>query len=193
MRCTMDKKAAYEKVEAALSEKRFAHTKGCISEAVKLSQKWGADVDSAENAALLHDITKHFDRVQQLNLCSAYGIIIDDVAKTEWKILHALTGSEVAKREYGASENECRAIRYHTTGHPDMKLLDKIIYLADFIEPTRDFDGVEELRRLAYEDVDDAMIAALSMSIREVLDSGRLLHHDTVDTRNKLCLMKRKI
>lgn len=154
---------------AMLKPTRIPHVQGCEQEAVRLAARWGADPDDARTAAILHDITKKFETDEQLLLCEKYGIIDKNVEK---KLFHAITGAAYAKTEFGVSDAIYRAIRWHTTGRPDMNLLEKIIYIADYIEPTRDFDGLKKLRRLAYEDLDEAMILGLGMSIEELREKG---------------------
>ena len=131
-----------------LKENRIAHVSGVESQAVMLAMHWGEDPDTAAIAGILHDITKAMNREKQLKLCKKYDMICDDDELARPSLLHAKTGAEVAKDCFGVSEPVYEAIRWHTTGKPDMSLLEKIIYLADYIEPARGFDGVEELRAL---------------------------------------------
>ncbi|HIR85749.1 MAG TPA: nicotinate (nicotinamide) nucleotide adenylyltransferase, partial [Candidatus Limivicinus faecipullorum] len=140
-----------------LSSQRIAHTAGCEHEAVQLAKLWGEDPEKAAVAGILHDSTKNLSYDEQLILCDKYGIILDNAQRENPKLLHAITGAALAKDRFGVSEEISQAIRWHTTGKPDMNTLEKIIYLADYIEPTRDFEGVERLRELAYEDLDAAL------------------------------------
>lgn len=159
-------------VEPWIKEKRRDHVSGCRAEAVKLAVRWGADVLDAENAAILHDLTKGMDPNEQLILCEKYGKIIRNIDKDDFNVLHAFTGAEIAGALFGASDEVCSAIRWHTTGKADMTLLEKIIWLADYIEPGRSFPGVEEVRRLAYTDIDEAMKLALGMSLDNLKNRG---------------------
>jgi len=155
-----------------LNPNRVAHVMGCAGEAVRLAKRWGADEYEAEAAGILHDITKKCTVDEQLLLCDKYGIIIDMSVPGMDKSLHQTTGAAVAWWEFGVSESIRDAIRWHTTGKPDMKLLEKIIYLADYIEPTRNFDGVEPLRELSYQDLDAAMELGLQMTIDDLRSKG---------------------
>jgi nicotinate-nucleotide adenylyltransferase len=152
-------------VVSLLKPNRIAHVLGCRDTAVELAKHWGADVDDAARAGILHDITKALDGPLQLTLCREHGIILDAFFTENPKTLHALTGSVVAQRVFGENEAVVNAIRHHTTGCADMSLLEKIIYVADYMEPNRDFPGVEELRRLAFSDLDGAMRLGLEMTI----------------------------
>lgn len=164
-----------------LSSKRIMHVAGCELEAVKLARRWGSDEDDAREAAVLHDITKKNEPEEQLILCEKYGIMSDIVEKTEYKLLHSKTGAYFAKEEFGVSEQVFSAILWHTTGKADMTLLEKIIYMADYIEQTRDFDGLDTLRRLAYEDLDKAMLRGLEMSIEDITARGITPHEKSLE------------
>lgn len=170
-----------EKAHAMLKPQRVAHVIGCEFEAVELARRWGEDPENAAEAGILHDITKKLGISDQLKLCEKYGIINDTLETENEKLLHAKTGAAVAKELFNISDEVYSAIRWHTTGKPDMSLLEKIIYMADYIEPNRDFPGVEELRRLAYEDLDAAMELGLRMSLEEVKEKGQEPHHYTAE------------
>ena len=162
-----------EKSYALLKPSRVAHVVGCESEAVKLAMKWGEDPENAAEAAILHDITKKLSLSEQLILCDKYGIINDTVEEHNVKLLHAKTGAAMAKELFNISNEVYEAIRWHTTGKTDMTLLEKIIYMADYIEPNRDFEGVERLRELAYENLDAAMALGLKMSLEDIRSYGQ--------------------
>ena len=117
-----------------------------------------------------------------MTLCAEYGIILDHFSQHYPKTLHALTGSLVAERIFGENEAVVQAIRNHTTGAPDMNLLDKIIYVADYMEPNRDFPGVERLRELAFRDLDEALYLGLSMTLDHLADQGAELSPETART-----------
>lgn len=170
-----------QKAYAMLSSERLAHVAGCESEAVLLARRWGEDPETAATAGILHDITKKLSHEQQLLLCEKYGIILDKAERSMPSLLHARTGAALAVELFGVSEEICRAIRFHTTGRPDMSLLEKIIYLADYIEPTRDFPGLDRLRELAYKDLDKALALGLEMSLEELRGRGIEPYKDTVE------------
>jgi len=121
---------------------------------------------------IAYAVTKAIDGPLQLTLCEAYGKILSDFSRRYPKTLHALTGSLVAERIFGENENVVSAIEHHTTGRADMTLLEKIIYLADYIEPNRTIPGVEELRRLSYTDLDAAMKLGLEMTLEHLNRQG---------------------
>ncbi len=173
-----------EQAYKMLNERRIAHVAGCESEAVSLAKYWGEDPETAAEAGILHDITKRLSQEEQLQLCKKYDIILDSAERHMPKLLHARTGAAVARDLFGISEPVFGAIRWHTTGKPDMTLLEKIIYIADYIEPTRDFPGVERVRELAYSDLDRALLLGLKMTMDEVRQYGTEPYIDTVDAFN---------
>lgn len=163
-----------------LDPKRVPHVQGCEQEAVRLAERWGADCALAAEAGILHDITKKLKGPEQLRLCEKYDIITDNDERANYRLLHAKTGAAYAREHFGIGDEVYNAIWWHTTGCPDMTLLEKIIYMADYMEPTRDFEGVDVLRRLAYEDLDAAIIKGLEMSLQEVSANGMRPHENTV-------------
>ena len=168
-----------EQAYAMLSEKRIAHVAGCESEAISLARRWGEDPELAAEAGILHDITKRLSPKEQLHLCKKYDIICDDAERNTPSLLHAKTGAALARDRFGVPDAVYEAIRWHTTGKPDMTLLEKIVYLADCMEPTRDYPGVDRLRSLAYEDIDRAMLLALEMSLAKIRSRGEEPYIDT--------------
>ena len=159
-------------VLSLLNPNRVAHVLGCRDTAVVLAKRWGADETDAARAGILHDITKAIDGPLQLTLCEAYGKILDDFSRKYPKTLHALTGSLVAERIFGENKAVVDAIAYHTTGKADMNLLEMIIYVADYMEPNRDFPGVETLRQLAFSDIQAALRLGLEMTMEHLKEQG---------------------
>ena len=153
---------------------------------MRLARRWGADQEKARRAGILHDITKYLEMDEQLQLCRKYGIVLDDLEQRAVKLLHAKTGACVARDVFGVSDDIYSAIFWHTTGKANMTLLEKILYIADYMEPTRDFPGVERLRKLAYEDLDRAVLAGCEMSIQEMADRGLPVHSNTLQARDWL-------
>lgn len=169
-----------EQSYAYLSPKRIPHVQGCEWEAVRLAKRWGESEEDAAEAGILHDITKKLVLSEQLILSEKYGIINDTYETANVKLLHAKTGAALARDLFNISDRVYSAIRWHTTGKPDMTLLEKIIYMADYIEPNRDFPGVDRLRKLAYEDLDAAMVLGLKMSLEDIRSYGAEPYEVTV-------------
>ncbi len=175
----LSEKELEKTVTALLKPNRVAHVLGCRDTAVQLAKRWGANETDAARAGLLHDITKALDGPLQLTLCREYGILLDAFSSKNCKVLHALTGSLVAEQIFGENQAVVSAIRHHTTGKADMDLLEKIIYVADYMEPNRDFPGVEKLRKLAFTDLDAALKLGLSQTIDLLTRQGREISEES--------------
>lgn len=169
-----------------LKHKRIPHVLGTEQEAIRLAERYGADVEKARRAALLHDCTKKLEMDEQLALCEQYGIELDELEQVALKLLHSKTGAAIARDVFGVDDELYSAIWYHTTGRAGMTLLEKIIYLADYIEPTRDFPDVDVLRKACYEDLDKGLLLGLEMSIEEMQRMGNPVHHATIEARDAL-------
>lgn len=169
----LSKEALEQAVISLLNPNRVKHTLGCRDTAAELARIWGADETDAARAGILHDVTKALDGPLQLTLCDQYDILLKEFSRKNPKTLHALTGSLVADRIFGENKAVVDAICSHTTGKPGMNTLEKIIYVADYMEPNRDFPGVEELRHLAYTDLDKALQLGLEMTLAVLHSQGR--------------------
>lgn len=164
-----------------LKAKRIPHVLGTEQTAEALAKKYGADVFKARFAALLHDATKRLSMAEQLALCEHYHIALDELEQHALKLLHAKTGAALARDVFGADDEVYNAILWHTTGKADMALLDKVIYLADYIEPNRDFDGVDDLRKVVWEDLDRGLAMGLAMTVEEMKERGNPVHYNTLE------------
>ena len=170
-----------KEVISLMNPNRVAHVLGCRDCAVELARIYGENETDAARAGLLHDITKAIDGPLQLTLCAEYGIVLDTFSKAYPKTLHALTGSLVAGRIFGENEDVVRAICHHTTGRADMTMLEKIIYIADYVEVNRNFPGVEQMRAMAYTDIDQAVLMGLESAVAHVSRQGQGLAPATLE------------
>ncbi|NCB63198.1 MAG: nicotinate (nicotinamide) nucleotide adenylyltransferase [Clostridia bacterium] len=167
--------------------KRVPHIRGTEEEAVRLAKRWGADPELARRAGILHDCTKYLDLDAQLKLCEKYDIVLDELERKTVKLLHSKTGAAIAKHVFGEGAAVCEAIYWHTTGKADMTTLEKVLYLADYIEPSReDFEGLGALRKLAYEDLDAALLMGCELTIQDMRARGNQVHHNTREAQDYL-------
>lgn len=160
--------------------KRIPHIRGTEETAVELALRWGADPEKARRAGILHDCTKYLTMAEQLKLCEKYDILLDSLERRALKLLHSKTGAALAEYMFGEPEDVCEAIRWHTTGKAGMTTLEKVIYLADYMEPSRDFEGVETLRALAEKSLDAAVALGLEMTVREMDERALPVHPNTL-------------
>jgi len=158
-----------QKAYSMLDPLRVPHVVACEKEAQRLAERWGVNPNDAREAAILHDITKKLDFYENLCIISKHGLSVEKLGKNEEKLLHSITGALVAQSEFGASDTVAEAIKWHTTGKAGMSTLEKIIYIADYIEETRILPGIDELRRLAYIDINVAMLMGLEMTVEDLV------------------------
>ncbi|WAM30710.1 bis(5'-nucleosyl)-tetraphosphatase (symmetrical) YqeK [Caldicellulosiruptor naganoensis] len=178
-----------EKLKELLDEQRFVHSLGTMEYAVLLAQKFGEDVQKAMIAGLVHDCAKCLEKEELLNYAFKSGIVIDNIMINQPELLHGPAGSYLAKQLFEIYDSEIlNAIAYHTTGRENMTKLEKIIYVADLIEPSRKFKSVEILRKKSFEDLDKAVIMAMDNTIKYVIEKGGLIHPSTIFARNQLIL-----
>lgn len=184
----------YQEMQALLAKRlkksRYLHSLGVADTAVFLAHRFDADVQQARIAGLLHDCAREYPNEAMLAEAEQRHIPYTDVERSMPLLLHAYIGARRVRECYGVESREIeQAIWRHTVGGEHMTCLDKIIYFADMIEPSRDYPGVDELRRLSREaDLDEMVLAGLSQSIAFVLHRNHLIHPDTVLARNEILL-----
>lgn len=151
------------KLESELNYRRFIHTLGVANTAACLAMTYGSDIDKAERAGLLHDCAKCLDLKKMVRICDKAKLPISDYERKSPSLLHSKAGSVLAVTDYGVEDPDIiNAIRYHTTGRPGMSLLEKIIFVADYIEPGRDAaSDLPEVRKLAFENIDECVLKIL--------------------------------
>ena len=168
-----------------LSEKRFDHTLGVAKTAESLAKRWGEDPSKAFLAGLIHDCAKEIARDKAISLLEGYGYSPSEVERTSAALLHAPLGAFFAEHIFEISDNEIlNAVRFHTTGRAGMSIMEKVIYVADFIEPNRCYDVADEIRAISYDDIDKAVLKGTDASILFTIRRGAAIHPDTILARN---------
>ncbi|MBE6081273.1 MAG: HD domain-containing protein [Tissierellaceae bacterium] len=171
--------------------KRYIHSVGVMETSVKLSKIYNCNTDKARMAGLLHDCGKLQDKKNYLKMIDDFDIILDNVMEHNTDLIHGPLGAKIAEKVYDVHDKEIlSAIYYHTTGKENMSLLEKIVYIADYIEPNRDFEGVERVRELAFVDLNESLIQSMDNTIKYIVDKKILIHLDTIKARNYLILEK---
>lgn len=187
----MEREKALEIVKEQLTEHRYQHTLGVVESAITLAEQYGANVKQAELAAIFHDYAKFRPKDEMKDIIATKGFPTDllDYNSELW---HAPAGAYLVEKEAGITDKEVLdAIRYHTSGRPGMTLLEKIIYLADYIEPGRHFPGVEEVREMAKEDLDLALLKAVQNTILFLMKKNQTVYPDSFHTYNDLIKNRR--
>ncbi|ADF41391.1 conserved hypothetical protein [Priestia megaterium DSM 319] len=184
----MNRTEALEIVKKQLTERRYIHTVGVMETAIELAKRFEADEKKAELAAIFHDYAKFRPKEEMKQ------IIIDQnmspsLLEYNTELWHAPVGAFLVRNEVGITDKEVLdAIAYHTSGRPGMTLLEKIVYVADYIEPGRRFPGVDEVRELAKTDLNAALIQSLKNTISFLMTNHQAVYPDTMMTYNDLIL-----
>lgn len=175
-----------EAVQAQMPAARWQHTQGVMTTAVWLAHKYGADPHKADIAAILHDVAKYWPTAKMEPIICEHNML-PDLLEHDKQLWHAPVGAYVAQYDYGIRDEEIlQAIKYHTSGRKQMTLLDKVVCLADYIEPGRHFPGVEHIRQLAETDLTAALVAGFDSTIRFLLEHHRQIFPLTIIARNGL-------
>ncbi len=191
MGSTENKAEIQKKVKELLSRERYEHTLGVCHTAESLATQYGCNIEKVEIAALLHDIARDFSKeeMQHVILQDDPNAHFSEQMLNEPVLLHAHAGAAVAKNQFGIKDREIlRSIALHTTGGPGMGLLERIVFVADFIEPGRAMRGVREARKLAWKSLDTAMLHILKLVLAYLLDRERSIQGDSIDAYNDIIL-----
>lgn len=167
-----------------LKKERFEHTIGVMYTAASLAMCYGENIQDALTAGLLHDCGKYCSSKEQVKLCQKYGIELTASEMEMPALIHAKLGAYLAEHEYDIHDRHILdAITYHTTGRPEMTMLEKIIYIADYIEPNRKIiPGLEEIRSIVFQDIDRAVCLSAKNTVRYLKDGGKAVDPATVST-----------
>ena len=169
--------------------KRLAHSMGVAQTAKDLAMQYGADPDKAEEAGILHDCSKGLSYDEMLKAAEHYGVPVDAWQREAPELLHPYVSACIAEKELGVNDPEVlQAIRRHMCGAPDMTILDAVVNLADYIEPTRDYPDVEEMREMAKISLWETLCECLKRTMILTLSEGLITHPDTLNTYNTLKL-----
>ncbi len=175
-----------------LDRELFAHSLGVADAAANLAEQYGADRDKAYLAGLIHDYGKRFNGQELLNLAREMDIALDRITRQEPRLLHAPVGAALIRKELQINDPDIlSAVANHTIGRSGMSQLEKIVYLADYIERGRDFPAVNKIRQAALENLEQALLEAVEFAIRSVLDRKLLLHPRSIAFRNELLELQR--
>ncbi len=189
----MEQHEIRKRLKKELDKGRYEHTKGVMYTAGCMAMAYETSIEQAMLAGLLHDCAKCIPDDEKLQICEEHDIPINAVEYESPFLLHAKLGAYNARHKYGVDDEEIlKGILYHTTGAADMTELAKVVYLADMLEPARDFPGIEELRKQAFKDLDKAMLIAYDSTMRYLLDSRLLLHPRCIEGYNQLRMQAKK-
>ena len=178
-----------EIIRSRMGDHRFIHSVNVAKSAVELAKKYGADENKAEIAGILHDSCKELNKDDMLQIIRDSGIILDNVEKNSPKLWHQVAGFCYARDVLKIEDKDIlNAIRYHTTGRDGMSLLEKIIFIADFISDERQYDGVEIMREKASKSLEEAMLFGLQFTISNLASRELVIHHNAVKCYNEVLI-----
>lgn len=178
-----------ELIRSKLELRRFQHSLNVAESARYLAEKYGGDADKAYTAGLLHDVMKNSSPEEQLGVITEAGIELLPEERANKKLWHAIAGAEYIRNVMGIDDKEIyKAVRYHTTGRAKMSLLEKIVYLADYISAERNYKDVDVMRRLCDESMEKASLYALEFGIPDLVRRGSVIHPDSLDLYNELVI-----
>lgn len=174
------------KIKPRMPEKRYIHTIGVMETAITLAKLYGVDPKCAETAAIIHDVAKYAD-VDWMKQVIVREQLDEQLLQWNAEIMHGPVGAVVAREEFGVTDEDIlNAIRHHTTGRAGMTKLEKIVYVADMIEPNRKFDGVERLREVANENLDEAMRACVCHTLSFLIATRQAIYPLSISCYNDL-------
>ena len=189
----MDFEQYKQLIKPRLSKARYVHSVNVAKEAVKLARRYGADEKKAQTAGILHDIMKDTEPSEQLQIMERSGIILTNLERKAPKLWHAMAGAAFMEQELKISDPDIlNAVRYHTTARVGMSLLEKIIYIADYISEERDYDGVDLMREYAYASLAKAMLHGIQFTIGDLMGRPAPVHPDSFSCYNDLILQQTK-
>lgn len=181
------------KVESRLTPKRFKHVLGVVEAAKKLGEIYDESIEKVQLGAILHDYAKNMKIEELLEVAIKNNIQLDEIEIESSELIHGKVGAFLVKYDLKIEDEDIlNAIENHTMGRKNMSKLEKIICLADYIEPGRAFPGVEKLRKLAGKDLDKALLKALDNTIKYLIEEGQVIHPRTLETRNYLLKIVRE-
>lgn len=181
-------KSETQKIKKELSKeldsKRYEHTLGVAYTASCLAMRYDYDITKAYIAGLLHDCAKCMSHNERINYCKKNNLEVTEIEKTNPSLLHAKVGADLSKRKYGIEDEEiCSAVRYHTTGRPNMTLLEKIIFIADYMEPHREeVEDLPSVRKQVFVNIDQALCTILKDTLVYLETSGKEIDSMTEKT-----------
>lgn len=173
-------------IKEKLSEHRYIHSIGVMKKAEELAKFYGLDTKKAKLIGLAHDIAKQMSLSEIQKYILNYHLELDKIEKINSELAHAKIGADICKRKYNFDEQMVYAVKYHTTGSPDMDMMAKIIFMADKIEENRNYEDIKERRKLTLENIDKAIIETINYIITDNITKGRIIHINSINTRNYL-------
>lgn len=177
-------KEVYKEVKSRLSDYRLHHSECVAKRCVELAKIYKVDKESAQLVGIIHDIAKEMPNEDKIKYCEEHNLNIDEIERLNPGLLHGKIGADIAKREFGFSEDLCSAIKYHTTGKANMSLLDKILYVADMTSDDRKFENKDEIKELGNNNLDECVKYILKAGISGRIEQNKKIHLNSIIALN---------
>lgn len=181
-----------EDLKIVLSDSRYNHSISVMNMCEALASKYNVNVKKAKLVGLMHDMAKDMTKEEKIQYVKNNNIECSLIEEKIVEILHGKIAADICKKRYKFDEEMCTAIKYHTTGKENMTLLEKILFIADKIDETRNYEGVEDLRELAFEDLDKAILKNIDDTLIINIQKNKLILEESIKTRNNLLLSSEK-
>ena len=175
-----------------LKEDRYNHSLSVMEMSVKLAKRYHVDKNKVIRAALMHDLAKELPFDELKKYIKENKIYVSRMEMFLGVTLHGKVSADICAKKYGFDEDECKAISNHTTGRPHMTMAEKIVFIADKIDETRTYEGIEELRNLAFENIDKAILKNIENTIENNIKKGRPILEESIKTRNYILINQKK-
>lgn len=170
-----------------ISNERYYHTMRVVDTCERLALRYNEDIGKTKIAALLHDSAKFMSKEKTIDLAKKFKVFDSEENRYNTALLHGPLAAKIARSKYGIKDEDIlNSIKYHTTGRRKMSLLEKIIFIGDYIEPDRSFKGIEEIRDLAFKDLDKSLLLILNTNIKFLIERNKTIAIDSVEARNYL-------
>lgn len=181
-----------EDLKIVLSDSRYDHSISVMNMCEALASRYNVNVKKAKLVGLMHDMAKDMTKEEKMQYVKNNNIECSLIEEKIVEILHGKIAADICKKRYQFDEEMCTAIKYHTTGKENMTLLEKILFIADKIDETRNYEGVEDLRELAFEDLDKAILKNIDDTLIINIQKNKLILEESIKTRNNLLLSSEK-
>lgn len=181
-----------KKIQEKLSPKRYKHSQGVVETATTLAKQYEQDIEMIKKIAIAHDIAKEMTSEELYDYADKNGIELDEIEKQEPEIVHSKIGADICKKEFNFTQEMQKAILYHTTGNVSMNIVDKIIFIADKIEPGRTYLNTEEMMEIASRSLEEAILCICQYTIQYSLKKETLIHPDTIYLMNTIISHRKK-
>lgn len=188
----MDYEEIKQDVKKTLSEKRYKHSQGVETVATILAKVYEQEIEMIKKIAIAHDVAKEMNSKELYEYAKQNQIVLDEIEKQESNIVHSKVGAHICQKRYGFTQEMAEAVMYHTTGNVKMNTIDKIIFIADKIEPNRTYLDTNIYLEIAKQNLEEAILKVCQISMKHTIEKEGLIHPDTIFLMNQILMQKKE-